>query len=381
MTVVQSPMVFKYEFWDGFPTAPKHVRITKGWKMVPLPRPEERVPLRYEHQLTRCARPRLIPGRRPQDVQLYGFLGLPAANTLTNGSPVGYYSRIAYAKAWKRLAEDILGDDPAAIGVSVAEGREAIEMIVERASRLRRAYRNLRRGRFRAFLKEIGGRPLEKHSKTRWTRPKDASAIWLEYWLGWAPLVGDIQNAMGVLTSEHLLGEFTPLKASAKIRFPSDGDITVAGCRYKWTASSGHCKVVIGCSVLVENPNKYLANRLGLLDWLGTAHAVIPFSFIVGWFNNIATVLQSFTLFSGLKVKPGSSYVQVTSVAKAGSEDQLYEDSRESGVNVTGYSIHCKRDVVTDFATPNVIWELPKALTVERAATAISLLVSIFTKG
>lgn len=380
MTVVQSPLINKREVWGTVPDGPRVFDSINGYKMVPLPRPAERVPLQYNRTVTRCARPSSIPGKQPQNVQLYGFLGYPPKNTITYGAPYGEFAQAAYAKAYAQLTDFILGDN-AAIGVSVAEGREAIEMIVDRASRLRKAYSHLRKGRFRAFLKEIGGRPLEKHRATKWTRPKDASALWLEYWLGWAPAVGDIQNAMKTLTSPHLTETPKGIKGKGKVHYPESGDITVAGCRYRWTASSGYSKVVIGCSVVVENPNKYLANRLGLLDWMGIAHAVIPFSFIVSWFNNIANVLQSFTLFAGLKIVPGSAYVQITSVAKAGSEDQLYEDSRKSGVNVTGYTVHSKRDLVQAFATPNVIWELPKQLSVTRGATAISLLVSIFTKG
>lgn len=284
----------------------------------------------------------------------------------------------AHGKAWAKLVGD--SKDPrAAIGVSLAEGREAIAMIVERATKLGKAFRALKQGNLRKFLQELGTRPLNKHKDTRWTRPKDASALWLEYWLGWAPAVGDIYNAIDVLQRDHWPELALKGVGTSKIQ----GSYRANGAfAYEWWTCEGRLLVRLGCKVQVSNPNLYLANLLGLVNPVSVAWAVVPFSFIVGWFSNVQQVLDSYTDFVGLTILPNTSYT--TCYAHASGDLYRWDYPTSPPMYWKGKTSSWMGHTTmrnTSLTRPSLRAWVPAGLSPSRGATAIALLVSIFTKG
>lgn len=278
---------------------------------------------------------------------------------------------LAMQRAWARFRDSCY--DTASIGTALAESRESADLISSRAKQLGSAFLALKRGRFRQFTKLLQVRPLKKDRKTRWTRPKDASSIWLEYWMGWAPMVGDIYSASKVLTREFpdvVITEF----ASAPFR----SSINVKDVVYQHYANhAGVAGVKYQGVVRVTNPNLALAEQLGLTNPAVVAWELVPFSFIVNWFIPVQSMLSSYSFGMGMEV---TNQEQTIRTRVAGSELRINEYMQVEWSNDSKATFFSRR--VGEFSLPpRLLFDPPSSLSITRAATAIGLLVSIFTKG
>ena len=258
------------------------------------------------------------------------------------------------------------------LGTTLVESREAVDMIVKRTLWLGRAYKQLRKGNFRGFINTLGMKAKPKHRRTRWTRSKDASGLWLEYWMGWAPTVSDIYNATQVIMGGPKGPQPFPVRAGAResVKFH---DRLRDGEHYLWT---GNVFVHTGAMVQVTSENTALLGELNLLNPLVVAWNVVPFSFMVDWFGNIGSVLSSYSDFAGYRL----TSAWTTSLAR------LDYEGFGASVMTPNAAFHAKGryvgvNRVTSIQKPILQFKLPKGLSVTRAATSISLLVSIFTKG
>lgn len=262
----------------------------------------------------------------------------------------------------------------ASLGVTVAEGREALTLMAQRAGQLYRSFKSLRRGRFGDFVRELKVRPLKKHERTKWTKPKHAASIWLEYWFGWAPLVGDIDACVDVLTSAP-----PPLiltgSATQKI---SGGGVTSGGGRLYTFQYTGKAVVKQYARVRIENPNALLRQQTGLTNAAEIAWAIVPFSFLVDWFGNVGDVLRARTDFAGLVIEEAyaTAHCKLQSAQSQAWNAGTPYYRKWSGMNQQV----CTRRILR-VVGPTLQFKLPERLSVTRAATAISLLVSLFTKG
>ena len=390
-SVPWGPITFT-RYAAGFAVELVDDRAGYRWKPTPA---ERRLPLQqqdyrsrvYENSIPKLVNPRRDGGRSegyPPPVNSIPWLAEVANQTISStGDVTGSYCAAAYAKAYRKLQDRLFGDT-ASMGVSVAEGREAINGIVERATRLGKAYKSLRRGRFKEFLRQLAARPKERHKHTNWTRPKDASALWLEYWLAWAPLVGDIFNSTKVLTEPNLIPP-TIVSVRSSCELPSETLYKGVGYRRDIVRGAGRVSVGLGCKAQVTNPNAYLAARLGLTQFYQIAWAVVPFSFIVDWFANIGQILASMSFKNcGLILTDTwiSSNARYTGDREYNSRSS---DSSEQNEKWKQSYVHVRRSrrvrTPGTFPRPPLVVKLPDGLSPSRGATAISLLVSIFTKG
>jgi len=274
-------------------------------------------------------------------------------------------------KAYSKLVDKVHGTR-ADLGTTLAESREAVNMIVDRATWLGKAYKQLRKGNFRGFINTIGMKAKPKHRRTRWTRPKDASGLWLEYWMGWAPTVGDIHAATEVIMKGPRGSQPYPVRAGARTSVQKryserDGEF------YTWT---GVARVHNGAMVKVTNENLATLGELGLLNPAVVAWNVVPFSFMVDWFGNIGSVLSSYTDFMGYELT-GTWTTRLVHLDYVGSGSSV----RFPGHTFLAQGKYAGLDRVTSIQKPVLQFKRPNGLSVTRAATSISLLVSIFTKG
>lgn len=262
----------------------------------------------------------------------------------------------------------------ASLGVTVAEGREALTLMAQRAGQLYRSFKALKRGRFGDFVRELRVRPLKKHERTRWTKPKHAASIWLEYWFGWAPLVGDIDACVDVLTSAPppliLIG-------SATRKISRNGLISDGGQLLSYQCT-GRAVVRQYARVRIENPNALLRQQAGLTNAAEIAWAIVPFSFLVDWFGNVGDVLRALTDFSGLVIEEAyaTAHCKLQSAQSQAWNAGTPWYRKWSGMNQQV----CTRRILR-VVGPELQFKLPQRLSGTRAATAISLLVSLFTKG
>lgn len=277
---------------------------------------------------------------------------------------------LARAKSYDRFVAKM--HDTAELGITLATAGQAIDMITARAIQLRKGYSALRRGRFREFARTFGFRPLPKHKNTLRTRPRQASALWLEYWFGWSPLVADIHAAVDVLQGPYP-EEYVSQTAKAEQQF-----LRTVNPPPNTTRERRSIVVSVKTSALitVENPNLYRANQLGLINPSVIAWDLVPFSFVIDWFLPVGAFLRSFSDFVGLKLRR-----PITTI-KSWIKVQNSQEWRVSGRQIIVGMYDAMGFQMTRDLTISRPFEPPplKLPSVNRAATAISLLTQLFIK-
>lgn len=281
----------------------------------------------------------------------------------------------AYARAYAKFKD--LAYTQASNLTALSERAKTVDMVVARLKQLQKGAQALKKGRFKEFLDTFGIRALSKHANTRWTRPKQFGALWLEYWMGWAPTIGDVYTSLNALSRripDHTIraGSSVPLSGS---KTTSSGEAT-AKSQYQ-----GKGTVWIQGIVEITNPALHIAQTLGLLNPLKTAWETTPFSWFADWFTNVGQILGQITDWVGLRLK--NLVVSVKTVAES---SWSCTDAREifgwSGFPSTMF--HSKswfwfsRYIPSTLPTVKPILRLPNGLSLTRGATLASLLATMF---
>lgn len=267
----------------------------------------------------------------------------------------------AYNKAYSKFVSKM--HDTVSAGVFAAERREAANAIVSRALTLRKAWLALRRGNFKQFLKTLDVPPKKAHRDLVRTRARQASGYWLEYWFGWSPMLQDIFAAVELLDSEY---------PSGVVRAASGVHVSRAGATFQ--PYEGKIICVIQADVQLVNPMLYRANQFGVLNPAVIAWELVPFSFLVDWFLPIGNYLASFSDFAGLSLRNDFH----TRVFKGKGSNYYPKQNQGGRLRTTADAFAVERRV--GIPAPKVVFALPERLSVTRAATAVSLLVSLFIK-
>lgn len=277
-------------------------------------------------------------------------------------------------RAYGKFKESSIGES-SQLGVFVAEGRQAYGMIANRATGLYRAYRELKRGNFRRFLRELSVKPKRKHRSVVRTAAGEASGLWLEYWFGWSPAVNDLFNAYQILTGEN---RFSRCSGSSGIRLPFR-TVNTGGSTNRRRMTTDSCLRIVktGATVELVNYNAAIRASLGLSNPLSIAWELVPFSFVVDWFTQFGNCLDAMTDFNGFVLHDAytttfqkAHHVYVTWNTNYGGygyngtyEFTTFQHSREKGLAKP----LVLRPKLSNFGT-----------SATRAATAVSLLTAIF---
>jgi hypothetical protein len=244
--------------------------------------------------------------RREKYKQAKPVNGLPLPYVMSYGQAIGRGGDMSTCAEWvidpgpdnqaatvayERLKDSI--SSRAQGGVFVAEWSKSCAMIADRATQLLLAFRKIRKGDF-------GGaaRTLKISTPKGATTRQNWASNYLEFHFGWAPMVGDIYNAIDVLQN--------PLKgvkvhASARNSYPERG-YPPPGAYSRGKQYTTLHRVRYGLEVSVNNPNLWLANQLGLINPATVAWELVPFSFVVDWFVNVSQFLETGTDFVGLNI-------------------------------------------------------------------------------
>lgn len=259
----------------------------------------------------------------------------------------------------------------AELSVTLAERKQALAMIENRALQLYRFSRDLRQGRIQSAFEQINLTGQIGHwrndPRLRVKRKaKEFGGAYLEFHFGWSPLVNDIGNAIEVLQGGVPPVHVNAVRGSKEDtwRYPSPG-YTQFG--------SESLLVKVGAEFVVTNPNLWLANQLGFVNPATVAWELVPFSFIVDWFANVSDFLNSFSEFWGLTVvRP---YHTVYSRIPQGIiYVPSYPTDPYAGWSVNGTRIYCQR-FNTLPAGPSLKIRDPWVLSPRRGLAAISLLL------
>lgn len=317
-------------------------------------------------------------------------------------------------RLYGKIKEKITGPQGELL-TSALEWKGSLGMITKRVVQIGSAYSAVKKLRFTEAAKILGmstsqtrlvkrrilvSQGVRENTSTRSKTVKRVSTIrregtfsptsaWLEYWMGWAPLHGDIAHAIKTIGA----AEPQSMHFSVGVKLDESPEIllrlnqTSGETRWDTTITSiksGSYSAYGGYRIV--NHNAFVLNQLGLINPALTVWQLVPFSFIVDWFANIGTVIGSLTDFAGIEfVNTGYAMkgeVNVTVKSKYSWEWGDYYHPRQwysesySGSGVGRYS---KRDP-GPLQGPTLRVGMLDKLSLTRAATSISLLTEIFLK-
>lgn len=195
-----------------------------------------------------------------------------------------------YAKAYDRYQKS--AGERASLLISLVQWEQSASMIAKRAADLVSIVRNIKRDPL-LFLRKVGVRPSRRGKEPT---PYEA---WLEFTFGWAPLLGDIGSAVGVMQGEGLPP--SRIRGTASTSNPINYDSKAEPYR-DIVIGTQHGKVSLSSRVVTVNPNLRLANSLGFTNPAHVAWDLVPFSFVVDWFLPVGKFLQSFDSFVGIEL-------------------------------------------------------------------------------
>jgi hypothetical protein len=298
---------------------------------------------------------------------------------------------LAFNSARSKFVGKVRDSQSAALAVTAAEWEQSNKMIAYRAGQLLQAVKAIKNRDVRSLNRALqldidvrsGGKrgqprrgvllndqqqrqKRELESRVKRANASDVSSVWLEYHFGWAPLVQDIDSAVKVLASNP-----PPLKVRASGRYTEVIDYGNRNPYQHLYQGLYRCRVLIGADCYVSNPNLALATQLGLVNPASVAWELIPFSFVVDWFTNVGSFLDSWTDLLGYKL----NYPFTTTTRTV--EDLLHTYTQPSVVS-TAKQNACS--VTRDLGIPPVRLAVPpfKGFSPARGATAIALLLQQF---
>jgi hypothetical protein len=263
-------------------------------------------------------------------------------------------------KTYKKLV-DQLGDTSTWANNVIERGR-TIETIAARATQLAKFVRSLLKLRFREAAKVLKMAAVPP----KVSKKKSMANNFLEYHLGWEPLVKDIYNAADAYLDVPLFHVLTA--KSTQSRYILQGVVPP----YDRTDLIVRSMCHMGVRVRLKDFDSFLQARLGLRNPASVAWEAVPFSFVADWFVNVGQCIASVTDFSGLEVL--SSFVTDYQVIKKRQAGAYYD----SGLRPMTYwyqTVYLERGNGLPAPTPSVApW---KGFSPIRAATALSLLTQL----
>lgn len=300
---------------------------------------------------------------------------------------------LLYNKAIAKFTDEI--GSRASNLTGLMEINSSLDMITKRGLQLAKAAREVRQLRFASAARTLSipddvkrdviGRASKKHL---------FSGMWLEYWLGWAPMIGDIYTSIDVL-QRPFPSDMIQVRASGTRNFAT-GDTSktwynqVPGyvtLKRNYHEGVTRCDVTLYGKVEVVNSNLFLASQLGLTNPALTAWDLVPFSFVVNWFTPVSAFLAGMDLAPGIRIVDPGRTIKFSQSSVAGDQDVEFYNCLPSG--------RCKHQIVgeksnikmVEFqrqpgAHPRVKLTRPRIprMNWTRAATSISLLTQLFLK-
>lgn len=283
---------------------------------------------------------------------------------------------------------------------TAVEWRTSLDMISGRTRQIGAAFLAVRRFKFTKAAKILNistpSRVKNLTAKRVKAQGLSVTSLWLEYWMGWAPLIGDVANAVQTMTKGPLYSERTFSVSARQESGSTSGNRTGAtsGSYYHYDVKIVK-RTVFSCygKVRVTNHNANLATQLGFTNPLLTAWQVLPFSFMVDWFANVGTVLGSLTDFqnhdfydtgSGMKHSAKAEYSEVEMVQESYYAYPNQWPPAKRLVLVTKRAqaawLEERRRTPGAIPMPRLHIQMLDKLSLTRAATSVSLLVEIFLR-
>lgn len=299
-------------------------------------------------------------------------------STLYTCSKEAFGSTFSWTDTWDsnddialigRLRTKIAGSDFNA-GVFLAEANQALGMIANSATRIRKSIKALLKGRIYQAVKELGA-PYRGRKRGVKEKSKSLADSWLEISYGWMPLLSDAKSGAEMLAKLLNL----PLKQTYRARLTKKHKVTQTSLyllNHKCSSlETGQIKAVI------EEVN--VIHLSGLTDIPSIVHEKTPWSFVADWFIPIGNYLSARGLAQSLTgtfttTKTFTQYVSYS--GKLAQSSAFYKWIPIEGPEFERLAKTVNRTVSTSLAVPMPKFKpLAEVPSWKRAANAVSLLV------
>lgn len=303
------------------------------------------------------------------------------ANANTQKSPKGFYAcsmefddipdliryrtNQALADAKERVVNQL--GDPAALLTLLAERQKALEQIADIALWVR-DFVKVRRGILRPGQTGIRG-SIQRHIPSK----QKVASDYLAVQFGILPTLDDLEN------SQKLLENPLPMiLAKGRRTHPFDDKLAYEGYYYRIEAShKGAVSALVQAGLWVDNPNLFLANRLGLINPVLSAYELAPWSFVFDYFVNVSQWLGAFTEFAGVNVIDPFYTLSVRDSCVRSYRTRAYPwlgfDHLES--QITSESVNVRRQL--GLPDTKLLVRAPWRLSTNRASTSVALLLQM----
>jgi hypothetical protein len=197
----------------------------------------------------------------------------------------------------------------------------------------------------------------------------------LEYSFGWAPLMADVSSAVQVFAKGPPTGlckgyhrvTFNPVEKNF------DSNPTVI------TFHKGYFGWALRADVRCVDSDLALLNGLGLVNIASSVWETTPWSFVVDYFVNVQSFLNSFTDRLGLEFENASSTLFMLNTAYVLMEPRDAEiDTPPWGGYGSYKSMFVSVNRQMGISRPTLSWRSPWSLSPQRALTSIALLLQKF---
>jgi hypothetical protein len=201
----------------------------------------------------------------------------------------------AYNKAYFKFWNMLRGDNTAGLAINLFQWRQTWKMIGRTQDRL---YSIMNDAAVESRRRARNGSALQGER---------FADLFLEKQFGWAPLFADtwavVQEMAGFGTTpvDHRDRWFSA-HASA---FSQPPDRVVDPYK-RYLDRAVQARVTIAAKARVNNPNLWLANRMGLVNPAAVAWDAVPWSFLVGMFSNLSGCIASFSNDLGVILSNGN---------------------------------------------------------------------------
>lgn len=277
-----------------------------------------------------------------------------------NGSVSQYWGSNDDLALLGRLREQVAGSSFNA-GVFLGEGKEALSMIANAATRLAGAFRYARGGNMPKAWSIL------TRGTDRFAPPSQVVANnWLELQYGWLPLLHDMEDGAKFLAHHHSY----PLQHVVYARLTKPGLVqSVSPSNTKLLA----CKAYTSVQIKAILKEKNVVSLSGLIDLPSIAWELTPYSFVVDWAIPIGEYLQARGLaqsLSGTFVTSKKTYFSWCGAVNVGANVQSWGNHSAMGVTLN-------RTVSTTLSVPlPEVVPLKEMFSWKRAANALALLVT-----
>jgi hypothetical protein len=198
---------------------------------------------------------------------------------------------VTYQKAYSSFRKKIHQGD-ASLGVTAGSWKQSAAMLRQRLTNVNVLLNKVKRPSDAVDLvREMHRAPNGRGTSVAKAIANDN----LEVEFGWKPLFSDVTSAIEVLGMD-----LPPAFITGQGRSYYESVLDIPSNR-EHHETFFHRRVRLSANVRLVNPNLWMLNRLGLLNPATVAWDLIPWSFVVGMFNNTAQILNSFTDWVGLE--------------------------------------------------------------------------------